>query len=136
MGIGVASVSDAATGLWQRLINVAVGYVLVTQTIFVGLAGAELIAGAADRGVPVFELCLNGGHHGPALPTDAPRHDGHDHCALCFAGAYQALAAPVESPNQRVLVEGAPAWRPPAGWPSPRSRQFAIARPRGPPLSV
>jgi hypothetical protein len=133
MGIGVAKYGDAAASFGRRLACIAVASALIIQAVFIGLAGAQLSASFVGNGPPGFELCLNGAHN---RPTDAPRHDGNNHCALCFVGTYQPLAAPPKSPSQPIGIGSGLVWWLAAGWPPPRSREYTIARPRGPPLSA
>jgi hypothetical protein len=53
---------------------------------------------------------------------------------LCFASAFQSLAAPPQSSIQRVEINAAAVWWAAPRWPVPRPSRYAIARPRGPPL--
>jgi hypothetical protein len=136
MGIGRIKCGSTARGFWPRLTAIAVAYTLIIQAFFIVFVGTQLTAGAADNGSPGFELCLHGPQDGPSSPVDGPGHQGGNHCAFCFTGAFQSLAAPPPSRIQHIEINAGVAWWVPLRWLEPQPYRFAIARPRGPPLSA
>jgi hypothetical protein len=129
----MARVGAMSERIWRSAIGIIVSYAVAFQSL---VGGGFLPPSISDEGLSGFELCINGGAAGPALPPDAPRHHGDNHCTLCVVGAYQPLAVPPDSPHQRAEIKSSIVWWPAASWLLPQARRYLIARPRGPPLSA
>jgi len=70
------------------------------------------------------------------LPADNPDHSGCTHCIFCFAGAHHAVigSAPAIFHRVDVAMLVVPWRRDRSGLTRPT--RYAIANPRGPPLSA
>jgi hypothetical protein len=119
--------------LGRPLVGLVTAYALVIQ-IIAAAVGLQLAA-VSGPGLAA-ELCLNGAQDAPAAPGHAPDHSGDQHCVLCFSSVSLALAVPGASAFRRVELQTSQvSWRI-NGTSLPPSRQYTIARPRGPPFSA
>jgi hypothetical protein len=119
--------------IWRSVIGIVVSYAIAFQSL---VGGGSLALSISDEGLSGFELCINGGAEAAALPPDAPRQHGDNHCAFCLVGAYQPLVVPPDSPHQRAEIKSVIVCWPTASWLLPQARRYLIARPRGPPLGA
>jgi hypothetical protein len=121
--------------LGRPVLGLVVAYAVAAQSLFIAFGGFALAA-PADVGAPGFELCLHDGQTAPDSSGNTPSHPGCTHCIFCFAGSHHAL---IGSPP--VLVYRLDIQFVDVPWVSdrhalPRISAYAIARPRGPPLSA
>jgi hypothetical protein len=124
--------TGSGLGFWRKLVSAAAIYALVMQPLLVALVGTQFAQAAALEDVALSQLCSHQTGGSPAAPAD--QHPSHNHCLLCFAGAFHLLDAPDPTTVSAVVPEirklGRSAHRERL---SPAS-QYSIARPRGPPL--
>jgi hypothetical protein len=121
---------------WQTLGRPLVGLVTAYALVIQIIAAAVGLQLAAVSGPGLAELCLNGAQDAPAAPGHAPDHSGDQHCVLCFSSVSLALAVPGASAFRTVEFQSRQvSWRINATGLT-QSRQYTIARPRGPPFSA
>ena len=122
--------------LWRPFLGLVVAYAVATQSLLLVLGGFALAAHPTTDAAPAFELCLHDGQDAAKPPAGKPDKAGCTHCIFCFAGSHHAL---IGSPP--VLVYRLDIQFVDVPWVSdrhalPRISAYAIARPRGPPLSA
>jgi len=120
---------------WRRLVGAAAIYALVLQPLLLAAAGSQLAQASAFDEISLAQLCLHQSD-GSAAPSEQPKHPAHQHCLLCFTGAYHLLNAPEPTSLSVVDFEFRKldqSMHPPRlVW----SSDYSVARPRGPPLNV
>lgn len=136
MGTGQTRADLGLRRFWRRLVSAAAIYALVMQPLLLAVVGTQIANATALDDISLSQLCLHATDGSPAAPADQQEHPAHNHCLLCFAGAFHLLDAQqpviIGSVDQqfRKLRQLALALRL-----SPFSR-YSVARPRGPPLSA
>ncbi len=121
---------------WRRLVSAAAIYALVMQPLLLAVVGTQLANAAALDDLSLSQLCLHATDGSPVAPADQSKYPAHNHCLLCFAGAFHLLDAPGPvtvaslSPEFGKILQSAQALRL-----SSLSR-YSVARPRGPPLNA
>jgi hypothetical protein len=121
--------------LWRSLLSIVVAYAVAIQSLLIAVAGFSLPADAGQN-APSFELCLHDASGAPAVPASNPDQSGCTHCIFCFAGAHHAVVGTAPTVFHRVNVAMVVVpWRGGASG-LRRLTRYAIASPRGPPLSV
>jgi len=120
---------------WRSLLSVVVAYAVAIQSLLIAVGGFSLPADAGQN-TPAFELCLHDAAGEPALPASNPDQSGCTHCIFCFAGAHHAVIGTAPAVFHRVNVAiMVVSWLGETfdlRW----LTRYAIASPRGPPLSV
>jgi hypothetical protein len=127
---------QASSGLrfWRRLVGAAAICAVVVQPLLFAFAGTQLAQASIIDDVSLSQLCLHQTDGNPAAPVD--RHPAHDHCLLCFAGAFHLLGAP-DSTTVSALRQEFQKLRQSAHPPGLISAsQYSVASPRGPPLDA
>ena len=79
---------------WRRLVSAAAIYALVMQPLLLAVVGTQLANAAALDDLSLSQLCLHGTDGSPVAPADQSKYPAHNHCLLCFAGAFHLLDAP------------------------------------------
>jgi hypothetical protein len=106
------------------------------QPLLLAVVGPQLANAAAFDDISLSQLCLHATDGSPIAPADQPRHPAHNHCLLCFAGAFHLLDAPQPltvasvSPEFSKVLQSAHPLR------LSSFSRYSVARPRGPPLSA
>jgi hypothetical protein len=136
--LAVAKSTISSARFWRQLTSCIVAYVLVLQGMLVGLAGVSLaFADPIDRGLPGFEICLNGTTGEAPSSSDMPRgHDGTAHCKFCVLGALQSFAVPTQLLLPFGIADLGQVLWPGADWRDAISFEYPSQRPRGPPLTA
>jgi hypothetical protein len=138
-GLAVAKSSISSPRFWRQLTSCIVAYVLVLQGILLGLNGLSLaLSDPADRGLPGFEICLNGSTGDAPSSADLPRGhtDGTAHCKFCVLGALQFPVVPTQSLLPFAIVDSGQILWPAPDWRDAISLEYPSQRPRGPPLTA
>jgi len=120
--------------LWRPFLGVVVAYAIAIQSLLTVLGGFAPAA-QIDSAVIGLELC----HQDAQAPVEVPAKNpdpGCAHCILCFAGAHHAVISTASAVFHRVNVAiMVVSWLGETfdlRW----LTRYAIASPRGPPLSV
>jgi hypothetical protein len=121
--------------LGRPLLGLVVAYAVAAQSLFIAFGGFVQTA-PADVGAPGLELCLHDGQAAPDSSGNTPSHPGCTHCIFCFAGSHHALIGSPPVLVYRLNVEFVDVPRVSDRHALPRVSAYAIARPRGPPLSA
>jgi hypothetical protein len=127
--------AGSALGFWRRLVGAAAIYALVMQPLLLA-AGLQLAQASAFDNIALAQLCLHQTDNSPTAPAGQPKHPAHNHCLLCFTGAFHLLNAPDPTTVSaadfefRKLDQSTHPQR--LAW----SSNYSAARPRGPPLST
>ena len=136
MGTGQNHANLGLKRLWRSLVSAAAIYALVMQPLLVAVVGTQLAQASALDELSLSQLCLHNTDGSPVAPADQQKHPAHNHCLLCFAGAFHLLDAPAPvtvssvTPEFSKLRQSAHPLR--LSW----SSQYSVASPRGPPLSA
>jgi len=114
----------------RPLVAIVLAYAIVINAV-ASVAPDLHAAGGNDPGLG-FELCAHNSQGGRTSPSEPADRSCVQHCLLCLANLNFAFLAPDGSVALRT---------PPVSWRlnqshPPRTSRYAIARPRGPPLSV
>jgi len=126
--------ASSGLGFWRKLVSAVAIYALIMQPLLTAFVGTHLAQASALDDVALSQLCLHQTDGSPAVPAD--QHPAHNHCLLCFAGAFHLLDAPdpttvsLVSPEMRKLRQSAHSLGPIS------TSQYSVARPRGPPFSA
>ena len=136
MGVERNRASLGQRPFWRRLVGTALIYALVMQPLWLAIVGAQLANAATIDDLALTQLCQHATGAGPLPPADRHKHPGNDHCALCFAAAFQLLDAPRPGTIHEVGSEAGKVA--PSAYPLRRSliSRYFLASPRGPPLSA
>jgi hypothetical protein len=121
---------------WRRLVSAAVIYALVMQPLLLGVVGTQLANASALEGFSLSQLCLHNTDGSPIAPADQPKHPAHDHCSLCFAGAFHLLDGPLPATVSSVGPEFSKVRQSAHRLRLSSFSRYSVARPRGPPLST
>jgi hypothetical protein len=113
----------------RPLVGIVVACALIIQ--FLGVASG-LPPSGSDPGFAAT-LCQHDSHGRPIAPADLPCVK---HCLACFAGVNHALAAPEAAGFRTAWLEVDPVIWQAHERRLPQSPPYAIASPRGPPLSA
>jgi hypothetical protein len=121
---------------WRSFGRPPVGIVVVFALIiqFLGVASG-LPLGNGDPGFATT-LCQHDSQGSPIAPADPPEPPCVKHCLACLAGVNHALAAPEATGFRTTWLEVEPVIWQAHERRLPQSPPYAIARPRGPPLSA
>ena len=130
--------SNQRTPLWRTfarpLVGIVVAYAIVINA-FASVAPDLHAAGGNDPGL-AFELCTHDAQGGRTSPGEPADRSCVQHCLLCLANLNFALLAPDGSAARAVAFEAQMvSWRLNQSH-APQTSRYAIARPRGPPISV
>jgi len=121
---------------WRRLVGAAAIYALVMQPLLLAVVGAQFANAAALDDFSLSQLCLHATDGSPIAPVDQPKHPAHNHCLLCFAGAFHLL----DAPRPVTVASTSPEFSAVLQSPHPPRlsafSQYSVATPRGPPLSA
>jgi DUF2946 family protein len=119
----------------RGLLGAAAIYALIMQPLLLA-AGSQLAQASAIDEIALTQLCLHQADNSPTAPAGQSKHPAHNHCLLCFTGAFHLLNAPDTTTVSAIDFEirkldrsthpPRPAW----------SSKYSAARPRGPPLST
>jgi hypothetical protein len=117
----------------RGLLGAAAIYALIMQPLLLA-AGSQLAQASGFDEIALAQLCLH--QVDPTAPAGQPKHPAHNHCLLCFTGAFHLLNAPDPTTVSAVDFEFRKleqSTHPPRlAW----SSNYSAARPRGPPLST
>ena len=94
MGRGQNRADLGPRRFWRRLVSAAAIYALVMQPLLLAVVGTQLANAAALNDFSLSQLCLHATDGSPVAPADQQKHPAHNHCLLCFAGAFHLLDAP------------------------------------------
>ena len=120
---------------WRRLIAVVLAHAVAVQALLIALGGFSLAANA-DQSSLVFELCSHDTGGATQSPAKLPDHSACTHCIFCFAGAHHAVIGAAPAVFHGVYVATVVVrWLADTSGPMQLTR-YAIANPRGPPLSA
>jgi hypothetical protein len=120
---------------WRTLLSVVVAYAVAAQSLLIAVAGFSLPADAGQN-APAFELCLHDQSGALQLPPSDLGHAKCTHCIFCFAGAHHAVIGGAADAFHSVDVGMVVVpWRGSTTG-LRRLTRYAIANPRGPPLSA
>ena len=120
--------------LWRPFLGVVVAYAIAIQSLLTVLGGFAPAA-QIDSAVTGLELC----HQDAQAPVEVPAKNpdpGCAHCILCFAGAHHAVISTAPAVFHRVNVAIMVVSRLGETFDLRWLTRYAIASPRGPPLSV
>jgi hypothetical protein len=131
--------SNRRTPHWRTfarpLVGIVVAYAIVINAFASVARDLHAAAGGNDPG-SAFELCTHDAQGGRTSPGEPADRSCLQHCLLCLANLSFAFVAPNGSIAREVAFEAQlVSWRVDHSHP-PQSSPYAIARPRGPPLSV
>jgi hypothetical protein len=123
------------THFWRALLSVVVAYVVAAQSLLIAVAGFSPPPDAGQN-ASAFELCLHDASGAPELPASKPDLADCMHCIFCFAGSHDAVigTAPALFHHINVAMLVVPRLGDQSGL--RRLTRYAIASPRGPPLSA
>lgn len=118
----------------RSLLCAAAIYALIMQPLLLA-AGSRLAQASAIDEIALAQLCLHQADNSP-VPAEQPKHPAHNHCLLCFTGAFHLLNAPDPTTVSAVDFEFHKLDRSTHPSRPACSSKYSAARPRGPPLST
>jgi hypothetical protein len=133
MGIRHTRIGPGPLLFWRRLVGAAAIYALIVQPLLLAVVGTQLADASAIDDFSLSQLCLHATDGSPLSPA-GQQHPADEHCAFCFAGAFQLLDTPrpalVQHRSSEIgrLLQSAHPLR------LSSFSRYSVARPRGPPL--
>jgi hypothetical protein len=121
---------------WRRLVSAAAVYALVMQPLLLGIIGTQFANASAVEGFSLSQLCLHNTDGSPLAPADQTKHPAHNHCLLCFTGAFHLLDAPRQVTVSSASLEFSKVQQSARPLRLSSFSRYSVANPRGPPLAA
>jgi hypothetical protein len=136
MGTGKNHAGWGLRRFWRRLVGAAAIYALVMQPLLLGVIGTQIANASAVEGFSLSQLCLHNPDGSPLAPADQTKHPAHNHCLLCFTGAFHLLDAAGQVTVSSASLEFSKVKQSAHPLRLSSFSRYSVASPRGPPLGA